>query len=170
MKRDEKGDQRLVTISTKTRCKTSSVKAISCVWNGRKKKRFVQKIPTSKFLNWNLRKWPGWRRLVSSITYERYKLFNRSQEVGEALDAFHAALTARAAKSALDTLEDELVRDLFISKMRSPPLQDTFTFETLLPDGVLKRALKFEQNKRTTQAFQKLTLGTAKQYRNQIRK
>ena len=63
-----------------------------------------------------------------SITYERYKLFNRSQETGKSLEAFHAAFTAQAAKSALDTLEDELVIDLFISKMTSPALQDTLTF------------------------------------------
>ena len=96
-----------------------------------------------------------------SITYERYKLFNRSQETGESLEAFHAALTAQAAKSALDTLEDELVRDLLISKMRSPALQDTLTFETVPPDEVWKRAIKLEQSKQSTQAFQKSTLGTA---------
>ena len=82
-----------------------------------------------------------------SITYERYKLFNRSQETGESLEAFQAALTAQAAKSALDISEDELVRDLFIFKMRSPASQDTFMFETLPPDEVLKRALKFEKSK-----------------------
>ena len=98
-----------------------------------------------------------------SITYERYKLFKRSQENGESLKAFHAALTAQAANSALDTLEDELVRDLFISKMRSPALQDTLTFETLPPDELLKRAIKFEQSKQSTQEFQKSTLGTHKQ-------
>ena len=87
---------------------------------------------------------------IQSITYERYKLFNRSQETGESLEAFHAALTAQAAKSALDTLEDELVRDLFISKIRNPALQDTLTFETLSPDEVLKRAIKFEQSKQST--------------------
>ena len=81
--------------------------------------------------------------------------------MGESLESFHAALTAQAAKSALNTLEDELVRDLFISKMRSPALQDTLTFETLPPEEVLKRAIKFEQSKQSTQAFQKTTLGTA---------
>ena len=96
-----------------------------------------------------------------SITYERYMLFKRSHEVGESLEAFHAALTVQAAKSALDIMDDEIVRDLFISKMRSTALQDTLMFETLPPDERLKRALKFEQSKQTTQAFQKSTLGTA---------
>ena len=53
-----------------------------------------------------------------SVTYERYKLLNQSQEAGESLETFHAALTAQAAKAELGTLEDELVRDLFISKMK----------------------------------------------------
>ena len=77
------------------------------------------------------------------------------------MKAFHAALTAQAAKSALDASEDELVRDLLIYKMRGPALQDTLTFETLPPDEVLTSALKFKQSEQTTQAFQKTTLGTA---------
>ena len=96
-----------------------------------------------------------------SVTYERYKLFNRSQETGESLEAFHAALTAQAARAELGTLEDELVRDLFISKMKNVVLQDTLTFETFSPEEVLKRALKFEQSKKTTQAFQKTNTTTA---------
>ena len=95
------------------------------------------------------------------VTYERYKLFNRAQETGEILEAFHAALTAQAAKAELGTLEDELVRDLFISKMKNVVLQDTLTFETFSPEEVLKRALKFEQSKQTTQAFQKANSLTA---------
>ena len=40
-------------------------------------------------------------------------------------------------------------------KMKNTVLQDTLTFETFTPDEVLKRTLKFEQSKQTTQAFQK---------------
>ena len=54
---------------------------------------------------------------TQSVTYERYKLFNRAQETGETLEAFHAALTAQAATAELGTLE--LVRGLFISKMKN---------------------------------------------------
>ena len=121
------------------------------------KKRFVQKNPHVEISKLQFKEMAR----LAKETYERYKLFNRSHEMGESLESFHAALTAQAAKSALDTLEDELVRDLFISKMRSPALQDTLTFETLPPEEVLKRAIKFEQSKQSTQAFQKSTLGTA---------
>ena len=98
---------------------------------------------------------------TQSVTYERYKLFNRAQETGETLEAFHAALTAQAARAELGTLEDELVRDFFISKMKNVVLQDTLTFETFSPEELLKRALKFEQSKQTTQAFLKAKSLTA---------
>ena len=98
---------------------------------------------------------------TTRIAYEQYKFVNRSQEPVEILETFHAALTAQEAKSALDTLEDELVRDLFISKMGSPALQDNHTFGTLPTDEVLKRALKFEQSKQTTPAFQKPNINAA---------
>ena len=81
---------------------------------------------------------------TKSITYERYKLFTRSQETGEPLESFHAALTAQTVKAELGTLEDELIRDLFVSKMQNTVSQDTLTFETFAPDEVLNRALNFE--------------------------
>ena len=71
---------------------------------------------------------------MQSVTYERYKLFNRHQETEESLESFHSALTAQAARSDLGTIDDEFVRDLFISKTRNAELQDTLIIETLLPD------------------------------------
>ena len=58
-------------------------------------------------------------------------------------------------------MEEELVRDVFISRMKNTILQDTLTFETFAPDEVLKRAIKFEQSKQTTQAFQKSVIGSS---------
>ena len=92
---------------------------------------------------------------VKCVTYEKYKLFTRMQEPGATLDAFHAALTAQAARSEKEALESGIVRDLVISKMKNMTLQDTLTFETLEPEEVLKRAIKFEYSKLTTMAFQK---------------
>ena len=83
------------------------------------------------------------------------------QESGKSLEAFHVALTAQAARSELGTLESETVRDLFIS-----------TFETLDPEEVLKRAIKFEHSKMTTIAFQKknaaTTVGTGNNYNSGV--
>ena len=80
------------------------------------------------------------------------------QESGESLEAFHTALTAQAARSELGTLENEIVRDLFISKMKNITLQDTLTFETLDPEEVLKREIKFEHSKLTTMALKRRML------------
>ena len=129
------------------------------------KKKFVQKNPHVEVSKLEFRQMVALAKTSfdksQSVTYERYKLFNRSQETGESLEAFHAALTAQAARAQLGTLEDELVRDLFISKIKNVVLQDTLTFETFSPEEVLKRALKFEQSKQTTQAFQKTNATTA---------
>ena len=99
---------------------------------------------------------------TKNITYERYRLFTRIQESGETLESFLEALAAQAATAELGGLEEELVRDLFISRMNNTALQDTLTFETFAPDEVLKRAIKFEQSKQTTQAFQKSVVGSSK--------
>ena len=88
-------------------------------------------------------------------------MFLRSQETGESLVPFHAALIAQAAKAELGTLEDKILRDLFISKMKNTVLQDKIRFETFTREEVLKRALKLEQSKQTTQAFQKLHANSA---------
>ena len=87
-------------------------------------------------------------------------MFTRSHETNETLESFHAALNAEAAKAELGGLEEELVRDLFISRMRNFVFQETLTFETFSPEEVLKRAIEFEQNKQTTRAFQKSSTST----------
>ena len=65
------------------------------------------------------------------------------------------------------------MRDLFISKMKNMTLQDTLTFETLNPEEVLKRAIKFEHSELTTMAFQKTnaaaTGGSSSNYTSGVR-
>ena len=123
------------------------------------KEKFVQKNPHTEVSKLEFGEMVELPKIsfekTQGVTYERYKLFNRSHEAGETLKAFHAALTAQSARAELETLENELVRDLFKSKMKNRVLQDTLTFETFTPDEVLKRALKFERSKKTMQAFQK---------------
>ena len=80
---------------------------------------------------------------VKSVTYKRYELFTIMQEPRENLEAFHAALTAQAARSELENLGNEIVRDLLISKMKHMTLQGSITFETLELEEVLKRAIRF---------------------------
>ena len=62
------------------------------------KKRFVQKNPHVEISKFEFKEMARLAKETfekcQSITYERYKLFNRSQEMGESLESFHAALTA----------------------------------------------------------------------------
>ena len=81
-------------------------------------KRFLQKSPHVEISKMSFRDITELAEVsfqkVKCVTYERYKLFTRMQESGESLEAFHAALTAQAARSELETLKSEIVRDLFI--------------------------------------------------------
>ena len=110
------------------------------------KNGFVQKNPHKKISKLEFKETVRLAKATfeksQSITYKRYKLYNRPQKTGETLEAFYAALTAQAAKSALGALEDESLRGLLISKIRSAAVQDNFMFETLTQDEVLKRAIK----------------------------
>ena len=128
------------------------------------KKKFIQKNPHTEIFKLNFRDIVRLAKIsfekTKCITYERYKLFTRSHETNETLESFYAALTAQAAKAELGGLEEELVRDLFISRMRNVVDQDTLAFETFSSEEVLKRALKFEQSKQTLQAFQKSSAST----------
>ena len=93
-----------------------------------RKKRFVQKNPNIEVSKIEFRELVALAEIAfektKSITYGRYKLFTRTQESGETPEPLHAALTAQAAKAELGTLEDELVRDLFISRMKNTALQE----------------------------------------------
>ena len=77
------------------------------------KKKFVQKNPHVEVSKLEFRQMVALAKTSfdksQSFTYERYKLFNHSQETGESLEAFHAALTAQAARAELGTLEDKLI-------------------------------------------------------------
>ena len=49
------------------------------------------------------------------LTYEKYNLFTNTQEPGESLETFHAALSAPAARSELEILEIENHSSISIS-------------------------------------------------------
>ena len=83
--------------------------------------RFHQKHPRLEVHETSLRKFveklEATFKAEENVIYERFLLFSRFQKQSETLEAFHAALTEQAAKCELQTLESELVRDLFIAKM-----------------------------------------------------
>ena len=71
----------------------------------------------------------------------KIQIFHTNARIRGLLEAFHAALTAQAARSELRSLESEIVRELFIAKKKNMTLQDTLAFKTLDPEEVLERAI-----------------------------
>ena len=71
--------------------------------------------------------------------YERMLLFCRSQKNNESLESFHAALTEQASKCELGNLEEELVRDLFIAKMKEDDLKTNSSWRKQVVRRYLKK-------------------------------
>ena len=86
------------------------------------KKRFVPKSPymeASKLKSQREILAKASFEKTQSFTYERYKLFNRSQETRKTMEFFLATLTAQAARAELGILKDELVRDPFMKRWKT---------------------------------------------------
>ena len=90
MKRGEKEGLKWVTIFTTTKFKATSIQAISCVWDGRKE-TVCSKNPHVEISKLEFKEMARLAKETfekcQRITYERYKLFNRSQEMGESLES-----------------------------------------------------------------------------------
>ena len=91
-----------------------------------------------------------------NTTYERLLLFTRNMKQGETMEHFHAALSEQAAKCNLGTLEEELIKDLFVAKMNDADLQRKFIMKKTEPKKVLEEIVLFERGTTTTQNFQKV--------------
>ena len=83
-----------------------------------RKKCLFKKTCTGRFVNLSLEKRYYYEKFLfekaPSVTYERYRLFNRSQESGKIQESLHVELNAQSAKPELGTFEDKLVRDLYV--------------------------------------------------------
>ena len=86
-------------------------------------RRFTQKHPKVKI---HETKFKDFAKLLETLfdaekntTFERMSLFTREQKVGESMECFHAALSEQATKCELGTFEEDLVRDLFIARMKN---------------------------------------------------
>ena len=93
-------------------------------------------------------------KLEKNITYERVLLFSRSQRNGESLELFHNALSELAKTCDLGTLEESLVKDLFVAKMSNKELQVKFCKDKTSPEDVLKEIILHERGTRVSNTFQ----------------
>ena len=130
-------------------------------------RRFTQKFPKVKVHEQSFREFmklldKAFKEEKNTI-YERMLLFCRSQKNNESLESFHAALTEQASKCELGTLEEELVRDLFIAKMKEDDLKTKFIMEKTSCKKVLEEVILFERGTSATETFNSMTYPSVKQ-------
>ena len=108
------------------------------------KKKFVQKNPHVEVSKLEFREMVALAKVSfdksQSVTYERYKLFNRSQETGETLEAFHAALTAQdlitPQKTRHNSRKSEYKRGEQLMETENPLSLDNLFDKSLLAELV----------------------------------
>ena len=113
-------------------------------------RRFTQKHPKVKI---HETKFKDFAKLLETLfdaekntTFERMSLFTREQKVGESMECFHAALSEQATKCELGTLEEDLIRDLFIARMKNEKeLQRKFIMEKTSTAEVVKQIVLYER-------------------------
>ena len=125
------------------------------------KRRYKQKLPYIKVAELTFGEL--WAQLDDVFlikrnrTVDRVAFFSRRQTADETMEHFHATLTAMAAKCYLKDLEQELIRDLFITNIRDLDLQRKFFSKEYDPAKVLEIALAWERG-----AFDQKKLATMK--------
>merc|ERR1711894_527622 len=89
-----------------------------------------------------------------NITYERLQLFTSNPKQNEGMETFHNALAELAKTCDLGTLEQSLVKDLFVAKMSDKELQMKFIREKTSSDQVLEDIILYERGAKDSNFFQ----------------
>ena len=78
-------------------------------------------------------------------TYETFQLLSRKQFINESLEQFHSVLSGLAARCNFGTLEDRILRDVFIVNMNNREAQKELWRSTKTPEKVYRIALSYER-------------------------
>ena len=78
-------------------------------------------------------------------TYETYQLLSRKQFINESLEQVHSVLSGLAARCNFGTLEDRILRDVFIVNMNNCDAQKELCRSTKTPEEVYRIALSYER-------------------------
>ncbi len=95
-----------------------------------------------------------------NITVEQVKFLSRRQRPPETLEQYHAALTGLAAECRLGNLEDEIIRDVFISNIDHPELQGRFCIKMLSPMDLLREIQAYERGVGDQQTLARCPMGS----------
>ena len=88
-----------------------------------------------------------------NITYDRFLLFTCKQKPNEKLGSFHCRLKALGAKCRLGSVEEDLIKDIFIAFITNPDIQRELLMETRTAQQVLQFALNRERGQENQKAI-----------------
>ena len=86
-------------------------------------------------------------------TYETYQLLSRKQFINESLEQFHSVLSGLAARCNFGTLEDRILRDVFIVNMNNRKAQKELCRSTKTPEEVYRIALSYERGNKYASSY-----------------
>ena len=86
-------------------------------------------------------------------TYETYQLLSRKQFINESLEQFHSVLSGLAARCNFGTLEDRILRDVFIVNMKNRDAQKELCRSTKTPEEVYRIALSYERGNKYASSY-----------------
>ena len=91
-----------------------------------------------------------------NVTFDRYEAFTRKQNKTETLEQFHCGLTELVIKGNFkcpncndNTLETEIIRDLFTANMTNDEVQKDLLAETKTPDQAFEYAIRRKKVRKT---------------------
>ena len=82
-----------------------------------------------------------------NLTFDRFQFFRAMQQSNESLETFYSRLREFGSHAKLEQLEEDLVKDLFISNMHGSNIQEELLSEVRTPQQVLNSAINRERER-----------------------
>ena len=98
-----------------------------------------------------------------NTTFDRFQFFRALLQSNESLKTFYSRLRELASHAKLENLEEDLVKDLFISNMHSSNIQMKLLSEVRTPQQVLNYAINGDREDKLTNKKFKKHIPTGKQ-------
>ena len=90
-----------------------------------------------------------------NTTFDRFQFFRALQQSNKSLETFYSRLRELGSHAKLENLEEDLVKDLFISNIHSSNIQMELLSEVGTPQQVLNHAINKERGQANQQEIQK---------------
>ena len=90
---------------------------------------------------------------LSFLNSETFQLLSRKQFINESLEQFHSVLSGQAARCNFGTLEDRILRDVFIVNMNNREAQKELCRSTKTPKEVYRIALSYERGNKYATSY-----------------